>query len=432
MEQGFVLKGSICYSESPQALHALETGYVVCEGGLSQGAFAALPQQYRDLPVHDYGRSLILPGLTDLHVHAPQYAFRGLGMDLELLQWLDTLVFPQERRYEDLAYAAQAYGAFVQDLRKGPNTRACVFATAHVPATLLLMDMLEASGLVTMVGKVNMDRNGIPGLQEASAAQSLRDTERWILESQARFRQTTPILTPRFIPSCSDALLEGLGALQQKYGLPVQSHLSENLSELAWVKSLHPDAETYGAAYAKYGLFGGGVPTVMAHCVWSSAEEIALMRERGVYVAHCPQSNMNLSSGIAPVRRFLQEGLHVGLGSDVAGGCHTSILRGMSDAIQASKLRWRLVDDTLPALTVPEAFYLATVGGGSFFGRVGSFAPGYELDAVVIDDAPLAGPAPLSVADRLARAVYLSDDRHIRAKYVRGRPLAVEEGMRTS
>jgi len=159
----------------------------------------------------------------------------------------------------------------------------------------------------------------------------------------------------------------------------------------------------------------------MAHCVWSQGLEEALLRERDVYVAHCPQSNTNLASGIAPVRRFLEGGLRVGLGTDIAGGCHTSIFRAMSDAIQCSKLYWRLVEQSDLPLTVPEAFYLGTLGGGSFFGKVGSFEAGYEFDAVVIDDRPLVALGPLQLEERLARIIYLSGEQHIRAKYVRGK-----------
>ena len=144
------------------------------------------------------------------------------------------------------------------------------------------------------------------------------------------------------------------------------------------------------------------------------------MRDNGVFVAHCPQSNTNLSSGIAPVRTYLDEGIQVGLGTDVAGGVGESIFRAMADAIQVSKLRWRLVDESLKPLTVEEAFYLGTKGGGAFFGKTGSFEPGYELDAVVLNDESLRHPQPLDLKDRLERFIYISDERHIDAKYVAG------------
>lgn len=421
MENSFVLKGDICYSQGPKTLSVTPNGYLVCEKGVSRGVFDRPPEQYARLPLIDRTGLLVTPGLCDLHMHAPQYSFRALGMDLELLEWLNTRTFPEEAKYADLNYARKAYAQVVRDLVRGPNTRVCLYATLHRPATILLMELMEESGLVSMIGKVNMDRNGGVDLCEAGAAESAADTRRWLEETAGRFRNTSPVLTPRFIPSCSDQLMRELAIIQKEHGLPVQSHLSENPSEIAWVAELCPESEGYGDAYRRFGLFGGGVPTIMAHCVWSDGKEIELMRRHGVFVAHCPQSNTNLSSGIAPVRQFLDQGLKVGLGSDVAGGCHPSIFRAMSDAIQVSKLRWRLCDPKAAALTVEEAFWLGTAGGGEFFGKVGSFEAGYEFDALVIDDITLGAPFELSIPERLARVIYLSDDRHINQKYVRGK-----------
>ena len=145
------------------------------------------------------------------------------------------------------------------------------------------------------------------------------------------------------------------------------------------------------------------------------------MRKNGVFVAHCPASNMNLSSGIAPIRKYLDLGMNIGLGTDVAGGHSDSIFRAITDAIQVSKMYWRYVDQTMKPITFPEAFYMATLGGGAFFGDVGSFAEGYAFDAVVLDDTALVHPQELSVSERLERAVYLGLDTHgIRAKYVNG------------
>jgi guanine deaminase len=158
----------------------------------------------------------------------------------------------------------------------------------------------------------------------------------------------------------------------------------------------------------------------MAHCVWSSDEEAALLKRTGAFVAHCPQSNMNLSSGVAPITKHLDEGLNAGLGSDVAGGSHTSMFRAMTDAIQASKLRWRLYDEAVRPLAFSEAFYLATKGGGKFFGKVGSFEPGYEFDAVAIDDSNLNAPFELGIVDRLIRAAFYSQDGNIVLKYAKG------------
>ena len=397
----------------------LENGYLVVEDGVCLGAFDALPERFAAWPLEDHTGCLVIPGMTDLHVHAPQFAFRGLGMDMELLEWLNTYTFPEESKYSDLAYAERAYGSFAEHLLHSTTTRACVFATVHVPATLLLMRKLEQLGLHAYVGKVNMNRSCPEYIREASTNQSVRDTEQWLREAAA-FTHVRPILTPRFIPSCTDDLMYALRDLREKYDLPVQSHLSENFGEIAWVQELCPRSKFYGDAYAQFGLFGGGYPCIMAHCVHSSEAEQELMAKNGVFIAHSPESNINLASGVAPVNTFLDNGLHVGLATDVAGGSHESMLRAMMHAIQASKLRWRLMDQSVPALSFERAFYLATMGGGAFFGKVGSFMAGFEADAVVLDDRPLDHPQPLSVRARLERAVYLADDRNIAAKFVAG------------
>ena len=419
----FALKGTICYSISPQELSITPNSYLICSQGKCAGIFPVLPEKYRGIPCTDYKDDLIIPGLTDLHVHAPQYTFRASGMDLELLDWLNTYTFPQEARYENLEFARSAYSIFAEDMKKSPNTRACIFGTLHVPATELLMELMDKTGLKTMIGKVNMDRNGSPILQETSAEASAQATVTWIEDTLNRFENTTPILTPRFTPACTDQLMAKLSQIQKKYHLPMQSHLSENFGEIEWVKELCPGTHFYGEAYHQFQLFGGDCPTIMAHCVHSSEEELALMKKQGVYVAHCPQSNTNLSSGIAPARHYLEAGLHVGLGSDIAGGTSLSILRAMADAIQVSKLYWRLVDSSAKPLTLEEAFYLGTEGGGSFFGKVGSFREGYEFDAVILNSSTIPTPLRLSPKDRLERLVYLSDDRNITGKYVSGRKI---------
>ena len=429
MNDNFVLKGTVCYSRSRTEIAVFPDSYVVCEKGISRGVYQTLPKEYQALPLTDYGDKLILPGLVDLHTHAPQYPFRGTGMDLELVEWLQSRAFPEEAQYSNLDYARTAYRRFVERLTRSATTRACVFATRHREATELLMDLLEDSGLATFVGKVNMDRNAPEDLREESAQVSARETRLWLEETEGRYRRTRPILTPRFIPSCTEELLEALGDIQQERGLPVQSHLSENPEEIRWVKELCPQAEFYGDAYDRRGLFGKDpsgrpFPTIMAHCVWSSPEEVARMKENGVFVAHCPASNTNLSSGIAPVRTYLDAGLRVGLGSDVAGGHTESLFRAMTDAVQVSKLYWRLVDQTVKPITFAEAFYLATKGGGAFFGNVGSLEDGYEFDAIVLDDSPLSHPQALTALQRLERAAYLSLDLlGLHAKYVAGRQL---------
>ena len=411
------LKGHIVYSKTS------ENGYLVYEGNQVEGVYPILPEDYEGILVEDYGDRIIVPGFVDLHVHAPQYAFRGLGMDMELLDWLETNTFPEESKYKDLTYAKNAYQMFTDNLKKSVTTRACIFATIHKEATILLMDMLEKAGMATMVGKVNMDRNSPDYLREETE-ESAKETILWLEEVEKRqYKHTKPILTPRFIPSCTDELMRELKEIQRTYQIPVQSHLSENYGEIAWVQELCPESEFYGDAYDRFGLFGRDNKTVMAHCVHSDEREIMRMKENGVFIAHCPESNTNLSSGVAPIRRYLAEGMHVGIGSDVAAGSTENMFVAMRYAVQASKLRWRLKDDRLDPLTMPEVFYMATKGGGEFFGKVGSFEMGYELDAVVLDDSRLIHPQEMSVEQRIERMIYLADEREVYAKYVAGEKL---------
>ena len=319
---------------------------------------------------------------------------------------------------------------FVDAIKKSATSRSCIFATRHRYATELLMELMENSGLVSYVGKVNMDREASEALTEESAEVSAYATFAWLNAVKDRFENTKPILTPRFIPCCTDKLMEELREIQMAYGIPVQSHLSESKSEIDFVKFLRPDNPFYGDAYDQYDLFGRNddidtdVKTVMAHCVWSTDDEVELMRKNGVFVAHCPSSNMNLTSGIAPIRKYMDKGLNIGLGSDVAGGHSESIFRAITDTIQASKMYFRMVDEAYKPLVFSEAFFLATKGGGAFFGKVGSFEEGYEFDAVVMDDSVLPHPQRLKLAERMERAVYLGlDEKNIIAKFVAGRKI---------
>lgn len=416
----FALKGCIVDSQNTETLRAVEDGYLVVENGLVAGVFSTLPAQYGDIPVEDCTGKLIIPGMSDLHVHASQHRYRASGMDLELLDWLETYTFAEEAKYKDVAYAAENYRRFADDILHSTTTRACIFATVHKDATLSLMDIMEQSGLVTYVGKLNMDRNCPDYLSEG--ASSLPETEKWLQEAEKRqYRNTKPILTPRFIPSCTDETLRGLGELRKKYGVAVQSHMSENLSEIAWVKELCPYADFYGDAYDKNGLLRGETPCVMAHCVYSCEQEQQLMKEGNVFIAHSPESNCNVSSGVAPISAYLKKGLKVGLASDVAGGSTVNLMRAIVIAIQSSKLRWRLLDQSVAALTFPQAFYLSTRGGGEFFGKVGAFEEGFEADIVVLDDSKITPHGGITPEVRLERTVYLGDDRNITAKYVRGK-----------
>lgn len=420
----FVLKGDICYSTSLNELKTIKDGYLVSIDGKVIGTFDTLPNEYENLKYYDYTNKLIIPGLVDLHIHAPQYAFRGMGMDLELMDWLNNQTFPEEVKYQDLEYAKKAYTIFAEAMKKSATTHACVFATKHRNSTELLMDIMEDTGLVSYIGKVNMDKDAPALLCEPSAEYAGFDTFGWVNKTINKYRNTKPILTPRFIPTCSSELLEQLQEIQAAYNLPVQSHLSENLGEIDYVKKMYPNIKSYADAYDQFGLFGvnkenNKYHTIMAHCVYSKDEEVEMLKKNEVFVAHCPSSNNNLSSGIAPIRTFLDNNILVGLGSDVAGGHSESILRTICDTVQVSKLYWRLIDKTKNALSFKEAFYLGTKGGGKFFGKVGSFESGYDFSCVVLDDSLIKHPFELTIEQRLERASYSALDLYgICAKFI--------------
>lgn len=423
----FAWKGTVGHSLAQREILFMDNAYVVCDDGKSAGVFRELPERYRHIPVTDYGDALILPGMTDLHLHAPQYAFRGIRMDLEVVDWLNAYVFPHESQYADPEYAHKAYAVFVEDLKNSVTTRACVFGTICGETTEILMSLLDQTGLQTRVGKVNTDRNAPECLTETDARTSCRDTRKFLERTVGAYRNCKPILTPRCTYFCSDALMEGLREIQWEYGIPVQSHLSENPRRLEQLRALYPNQNCDGAAYDRFGLFGTDAPAVMAHCVHGPAQEIELMARHDVYAAHCPESNLNLSSGIAPVRRLLEAGVKTGLGSDIAAGAQLSILYAMGLAIQVSKMYWRFVDQTAKPLTVEEVFYMATIGGGSFFGKVGSFAPGYEFDAVVLSDNAIKSPLHLSPKERLERILYLYPQVRLLGKCAAGRQISLCE-----
>ena len=415
-----IYKANILFTKERDQFEVIPNGYIAVEKGRVVDIYEQLPSTLASQPVTDLGDKLLIPAMNDMHVHAPQYRNQGIAMDLELLPWLQNYTFPEESKYSDTRYAERMYRRFVRDLWRVGTMRTVAFATVHRDSTRLLMNLFLEAGMGACVGKVDMNRNCPKALCE-SVEEAVSDNETLIAEYAKPNALVSPIITPRFVPSCTPELLQACGDLARKYNLPVQSHLSENRNEIAWVKELEPESRHYGDAYRRYGLFGD-TPTIMAHCVWTDGDELRMMREKQVMVAHCPTSNLNLASGMAPIRVFLNEGVPVGLGSDISGGHDLSIFKMMVYAIQVSKMRY-CQDKSLPFLTLPEAFWIATKSAGQFFGKVGSFEPGYEFDALVIDDSEL-NHDNYSLLHRLERFIYLGDDRHITHRFCRGQLIA--------
>ena len=419
-----VYKAHILFTKEKDRFEVFENGYIAVEDGRVIGVSNDLSElDCEGAEVIDFGDRLLIPAMIDMHVHAPQVHNQGVAMDLELLPWLQNYTFPEESKYADVTYAERMYRRFLHTQWLFGTMRSVVFGTVHTESTRLLMQLYQQAGMGAMVGKVAMNRNCPPALREDVEA-TIEGYEQLIAEFNHPDALVRPIITPRFVPSCTPELLKACGQLASIYRLPVQSHLSENTSEIAWVAELEPESRSYGDAYNRYGLFGQ-TPTVMAHCVWTSGEELEMMKRNRVMVAHCPTSNFNIASGMAPIRTFLDEGLPIGLGSDISGGHDLNMFRMLVYAIQVSKMQYQQNHDK-PFLTLPEIFWIATKSAGSFFGKVGSFEPGYEFDALVIDDSVLY-PSEYSLLHRLERFIYVGDDRQIVHRFCRGQEVSEPE-----
>lgn len=416
-----IYRANIIYTPESKHFEVVPHGYIAVSDGKVEGVYTQLPKHLEDCPVTDLGDHLLIPAMNDMHVHAPQYRNQGLAMDEELLPWLQNYTFPEELKFADVAYAEHIYRRFIHDLWRFGTMRVVAFASVHLESTRLLMQLLQQTGMGGRVGKVNMNRNCPEGLQE-SVSKAWEACDALVSEFEHPDALVRPIVTPRFIPSCTPEMLETCGQMASKYQLPVQSHLSENLGEIEWVKQLEPESKHYADAYNRYGLLGQ-TPTIMAHCVWTDGDELQMLSKQGIMVAHCPTSNFNIASGLAPIRRLLDAGVKVGLGSDVSGGHDLSIFRMMVYAVQVSKMHYQR-DKQNTFLSLSEAFWMATKSAGSFFGKVGSFEPGYDFDALVIDDSQLLIDSDYTLLQRLERFIYTGDDRHIAARYCRGRLIA--------
>lgn len=415
--QDFVVKGIFIDTENFDKLR-IRKGFILVENGIIKSFKETNPNE--SLKLYDYSDKLILPGLIDLHLHAPQYPNCGIGLDLKLLDWLYNYTFPEESKYSNLTYAKKNYELFVNDLAKTGTTRAVIFATIHNEATLLLMDLLEEKKIFAYVGKVSMDRNSPDYYIETNGAEN---TEKFIEECLKRnYQYVRPIITPRFTPSVSDSYMEELGLLAKKYNLSVQSHLSESKFEIELVKELRPNDSFYAESYDKYGLFGKEIKTVMAHCVHSPDEENDLIKKNGVFIAHCPTSNLDLSSGISPAKKYVNQGYNIGLGSDVSGGHSLDLFEVMKYSIEMSKLRNIYIDTSQEHITLSEALYMATNKGGSFFGKVGIFENDYEFDAIVLDESLVKNYKEFTESERLERFIY-NKNAKIEAKFIKGNKL---------
>ncbi|KAF7250465.1 Guanine deaminase [Varanus komodoensis] len=551
-----VFKGTFAHSDSSSPMVLLQ-GHLL--GVQESGQIAFLePAEEQDNLAKKWGfkssdiRELsnyefFMPGLIDAHIHAPQYSFAGIQLELPLLEWLKRYTFPTEAKYKDIDFAEEVYTRAVRRTLKNGTTTACYFATIHTDASLLLADIiagqnnengmrtvvyskiercelqsnwilpnpivgsaeqftlimhsLSSSGLLdftqlafrsvktpcresdlpscsvrlaptlepcgavllwlqctaiawkvghtnscshvapsvqscskktdkfgqrAFVGKVCMDLNESLQEYKESTTESVEETERFVRGVlEKKYPRVHPIVTPRFGPSCTEELLSKLGNLAKNHNIHVQSHISESEGEIKLVENMFPSYQNYTELYDKNKLLTN--KTIMAHGCYLSDEELDVFNLRGAAIVHCPNSNISLSSGLLNAKKVLKHDVKLGLGTDVAGGYSASMLDAIRKAIMVSNiLNINKEDET--ALTLKEAFRLATLGGSQALGLdtvTGNFEVGKEFDALLINtkasDSPFDVFASDTPEDLTQKFLYLGDDRNIEEVYVAGK-----------
>jgi len=426
------IRGFLIDSPSPNRLRGIRDGALLIEEGVITGCgnYESLraTQAGRDIRWMHSPEGVIIPGLTDVHTHLPQYPAVARYAEA-LLPWLQHHIFPLEKQFKAATSRVQSRG-FFEDLARHGTTCAMLYAAVFEDSADAAFSAAEESGLRIILGKVMMDVGSYGSLApekipDQSCAESESLCRKWNGRDGGRLEYA---FSPRFAVSCSGELMRRAGELAQKHGAYVQTHLSENTAEVALVKSLFPDRASYTDVYAHYGLLGP--KTMLGHCIHLSDEEIARLAEARAVVAHCPTSNFFLTSGLMPMDRLRRAGLRIGLGSDVAGGPELNMWQVMRSAIETQKARY-FHDASVPLISTIEAFHLATLGGAEALGKsrtIGSFEIGKEADVVVLDLAAITpygrklNPhAQLTAEDVISLLVYRGGPAAVVETFVRGR-----------
>ncbi len=433
-----IYRANFFHSPAKGQIERIDDAFLLIEDGAIASVVTSQDHRWQELqnePATDLrDQGFLLPGFVDLHIHAPQFPQLGQALDVPLEVWLQTHTFPLEARYKDLDYADGVYRTLVRTLLANGTTTAMYFATIHNPASLRLAEICLEMGQRALVGRVAMDlADECPDFyRDASAEESVALTEEFIAAVPGLAGNHTglvkPVITPRFIPSCSDKALQGLGDMAHRTGAHVQTHCSESDWEHGHVLARCGKTDT--EALAEFGLLGRH--TILAHSNFITDDDMDMIRKRGAGVAHCPLSNVYFSNAVFPLRRALEKGLHVGLGTDISGGPSASLLDSVRMSIAASRMMEDGVDAKSQAgergtpdsrIDFRTAFWLATRGGGEALDLpVGCFTPGNQFDAILVrlpeeyhGDEDAAGDALLQ------KIVMLATRESIHATFVAGR-----------
>ncbi|MBD3680184.1 MAG: guanine deaminase [Rhodobacteraceae bacterium] len=403
-----------------EVAHHENRGGVVIDGGkiVDVGPADAMRAAHPDAQVTDHGQALISAGFVDAHVHYPQTAIIA-SWGKRLIDWLNSYTFPEEMRFSDPAYAAEAARSYFDLTLANGTTTVCSFCTIHPESVDAFFAEAQARGLRVAGGKTCMDRNAPEGLRDT--AQSGYDDSKALLGKWHGVDRLTYAITPRFSPTSTPEQLEAMGALWAEHpDCLMQTHLSEQTDEVAWVAELFPQARDYLDTYEQFGLLGEG--GLYGHAIHLTDRERAQLKEVGASLIHCPTSNTFIGSGLFDMDGLTKEGQRIGLATDTGGGSSFSMLRTMAAAYEIGQLRGR-------PLHPAELWWLATAGSARALrmeDRIGTLAPGMEADLSVIDLAST--PA---ITQRAARAetiweaifptIMMGDDRAIRQVYAGGR-----------
>ena len=412
-----IIHGDLVDAPVPEKLRVRKGAYLIAQGDTIREITDTLPETYSGCEVTELGNGLLIPAFSDLHVHMSQYAQRGIGMDKLLADWLSDYTFPQEARFESTVYAEAMYKKALDDMLAQGTFHAAMFTTIHRESCDTLFDMVEKSGMQARIGKVNMDAN-CPDYLRESTEEALKETERFVADHIGE-KDVKPILTPRFAPTVSRKLMEGLGRIGCRYGVGVQTHLVESLWEAEEAKRCFPGCACDAQIYEDCGLLGNG-PALFAHFIFPSGKDIELMKKYNGIAVHCPEATTNVIAGIMPAEKLMHaDGVRVALGTDVGSAGRPAVYRQIAWTVQLSKQRSFYFPEESGTLSFPEAFYMAVTEGGRAFDRVGLFESGRRLDALALDG--LEDDAfPTEPEDRLERFCYCGDDRNIVKRWLNG------------
>jgi len=423
-----ILGQTLCFAGDPlidgpgAARHAARGGVLVRDGRIAAlGEAGALRAAHPQARVTDYGDALISAGFVDAHAHYPQTAIIA-SWGKRLIDWLNTYTFPEEMRFADPAHAEKIAGRHLDLLIAHGTTTVASYCTIHPESVEAFFAAAEARGMRVLAGKTCMDRNAPEGLRDT--AQSAYDDSKALLRRWHGRGRADYVITPRFAPTSTPDQLAALGALWAEHpDCLMQTHLSEQVDEIAWVKSLYPAARDYLDIYETHGLLGPRA--VYGHAIHLEPRERARLAETGAALVHCPTSNTFIGSGLFDMAGLAAEGQRIGLATDTGGGSSFSMLRTMAAAYEIAQLRHA-------ALHPSALWWLATQGAARALridDRVGNLAVGMEADMVVID----LGSTP-AIAQRVAQAgdiweavfptIMMGDDRAVRATWIAGREVS--------